>query len=333
MIHVLKSGLLTSIQDLGRYGYQKHGVIASGAMDSESHRIANLLVGNHPNSPTMEITLMGPVLEFQEDTCLAICGGNLSPMIDGERVSTWKPVYIRKGSELRFGKPKEGFRSYLAVAGGFDVPEVMNSASTYMRAGIGGFKGRALQKGDCLSVRSKTKDSKLLLEKIKPKDKNITFQEAGWFVPPEFSNYEDKKSSIRVMAGREFDWFDEKSQKNFFQHSFQIDSKSDRMGYRLTGCPLSFKEEQSLLSEAVTFGTIQVPSEGNPIVLLADRQTTGGYPKIAQVASVDLPRLAQLRPGESLSFTQISHNEAQRLYLQRENEIKQLQLGIASKFR
>lgn len=332
MISVLKSGLMTTIQDQGRYGNQKHGVIVSGAMDQDSHQIANHLVGNTTNVPTMEITLMGPVLEFHQDTCIAICGGNLTPIIDGEPISMWKPVYIKKGSELRFGQPKSGFRSYLAIAGGFDVPPVMGSSSTYIRAEIGGYKGRPLEKGDTLTIGSQSESSQHLMKKLTPFNQQERFREATWFVSSEFTNYIQSKQPIRVMPGREYDLFERQSQSDFFNTTFKIDSKSDRMGYRLTGSSLKVKEKKDILSEAVAFGTVQVPPEGNPILLLADRQTTGGYPKIGQVASIDLPRIAQMRPGESLAFEQVSHEESQRLLLRHKADLRQLQRGIKAKY-
>ncbi|MEC3882395.1 biotin-dependent carboxyltransferase family protein [Halobacillus sp. HZG1] len=333
MISVLKSGLMTTIQDLGRYGYQKDGVIVSGAMDHQAHRIANLLVGNSDEAATMEITLMGPVLEFQQDAFIAICGGNLTPMIDGDSVSTWKPLYIKKGSELRFGQPKKGFRCYLSISGGFQVEKVMGSSSTYLRANMGGFDGRILEKGDQLRFGVPGSQPQYSNEQLKPADKATSFKEASWFVGPEFTNYTKNDQPIRVMQGREFDLFTEQSKEHFFKDAFKIDSKSDRMGYRLNGAALSLKNKKDIISEAVTFGTIQVPPDGNPILLLADHQTTGGYPKIGQVASVDLPRIAQMRPGEKINFTPITHEEAQRLLLEKENHFKQLQRGIATKFR
>ncbi|WP_263620687.1 5-oxoprolinase subunit C family protein [Halobacillus yeomjeoni] len=333
MIKLAKSGLLTTIQDLGRIGYQKYGVIASGAMDSESHRIANLLVGNDGDHPTMEITLMGPVIEFQEDALIAICGGDLSAMVDGERVELWKPIYIKQGSELRFGNPKQGFRAYLAIAGGFDVPYVMNSGSTYLRAGIGGFEGRALEKGDEIPVGDPSMPSLSMMESLKELAGEEHFCSASWFASPEFVPNAHSGCEIRVTEGREFELFSEESQEKFFEQAYQIDSKSDRMGYRLKGSKLKLNEKVDMISEAVAFGTVQVPSEGNPIILLADRQTTGGYPKIAQVASVDLPKLAQLKPGEKIIFKKITHEQSQKLWIQREMEIKQLKRGIHFKYR
>ncbi|UOQ46533.1 biotin-dependent carboxyltransferase family protein [Halobacillus salinarum] len=330
---VVKSGMLTTVQDLGRFGYQKHGVIASGVMDPEAHRIANLLVGNNSNSPTLEITLVGPELEFQEDALISICGGNSSPMIDGSPVGLWRPIYIKAGSELRFGNIKEGCRSYLAVAGGYAVPEIMNSTSTYLRAGIGGYEGRALQKNDLLSTLEMSEFSSSMLKELKEYAGNVNWKAMDWYVATEFIPKHADSNQIRVMKGREFDWFTKESQTALVSEAFSVDTKSDRMGYRLKGVPLKTANKQNMISEAVAFGTVQVPSEGNPIVLLADRQTTGGYPKIAQVASVDLPKMAQLKPGEKIKFTMISHEDAQQLFLERERLIQQLAQGIKLKYR
>ncbi|WJE16539.1 biotin-dependent carboxyltransferase family protein [Halobacillus sp. ACCC02827] len=332
MIQVTKSGLLTTIQDLGRYGFQKHGVIASGVMDKEAHRIANFLVGNDSGEATMEITLLGPVLEFQTDALIAVCGGDLSPMVDGEPLHTWKPAFIKKGSELRFGKPKQGFRSYLAVAGGFDVPEVLNSRSTYLRAGIGGFQGRSLEKGDELPIGELSQKSVHMLQHLKERKHSASFSEANWSTSAEFRLSPSPDEPIRIIKGREYEWFDAESREAILEHTFKIDSKSDRMGYRLKGEKLQQSHKRDMLSEAVMFGTIQVPPEGNPIVLLADRQTTGGYPKIAQVITTDLPKLAQKRPGETISFTLVSHEEAEHLYIDREKQLKLLQQSIQRKF-
>ncbi|KHE67294.1 biotin-dependent carboxyltransferase family protein [Halobacillus sp. BBL2006] len=333
MIHIVKAGLLTTIQDLGRYGYQKHGVIASGVMDSESHRIANLLVGNSPDLATMEITLMGPVIEFQDNALISICGGNLSPMINGDSVPMWRPIFIKKGSELRFGNPKQGFRSYLAIAGGFDVPLIMESRSTYLRAEIGGYQGRALEKGDELNINHLSEVSARLLERLEQACGKRSHLTTKWFVASEFTPVIQSGETIRIIEGREYGQFTKESQKALTAEDFQIDSKSDRMGYRLNGPQLKRKKQVDMVSEAVAFGTIQVPAEGNPIVLLADRQTTGGYPKIAQVVSIDLPKVAQMKPGERIRFEMISLEKAQQLYLERERALDQLTRGLAFKMR
>ena len=333
MIKIIKPGILTTIQDLGRYGFQKFGVIVSGVMDSLSHRIANLLVGNEENAPTLEITMVGPVIEFERDTLISICGGDLSPSIDGKFVPLWRPVLVKKGSQLRFGQCKAGCRSYLAVAGGFDVPRVMGSTSTYLRAGIGGFKGRPLKTGDELKLSPPNNRSVQMIHDFSTKIGDQKFVATKWSVSAGFIPISNKIPSIRVIKGRQYQLFSKESQKSFFREPFEITTQSDRMGYRLKGSVLSLTSAEEMISEAVNFGTIQVPPDGNPIVLLADRQTTGGYPKIGQVATVDLPYIAQLKPGDKIKFVEVSHEEAQRLYLEREREIQQLKRALSIKWK
>lgn len=321
MLKIIKSGLQTTVQDLGRFGFQKYGVIASGAMDSFAHRIANLLTGNEENAASLEITLVGPVIQFEKDLFIALCGGDLSPKIDGEDVRMWRLLAVRKGSTLNFGQPRIGARCYLAVAGGIDVPEVMNSKSTYLRAEIGGFQGRSLKAGD-----------QILTGPIAPELQNAlsnsTKGDFDWQIPP--ARYFEEPV-VRMIKGRQFDLFSKDSKERIFTDSFTVSSHSDRMGYRLEGPGLALKNKAELISEAVAFGSIQVPADGNPIVLLADRQTTGGYPKIGQVASVDLPLISQLKPGERLRFKEISLEDAQQLFIEQEQQIRQLKIGIQLK--
>jgi antagonist of KipI len=330
MITILKPGLLSTIQDLGRYGFQKYGVITSGAMDQLALRIANLLVGNSENQAVMEITLIGPTVQFEKDSLIAICGGNFSPNINGESIHLYRPVFVTKGSQLTFGKCQNGCRAYLAIAGGLDVPLVMGSKSTYLRANIGGFLGRKLKKGDKLSLLEPNPTAEKLIKKISKKTLTKQFFELNWF--PGLRFYSKYASPIRVMTGREFHLFSKESQKQFFLQTFTVTGNSDRMGYRLEGSPLTLEKRHEIISEAVSFGTIQVPADGMPIVLMADRQTTGGYPKIAQIATVDLPAVAQAKPGDPLSFQKISHEEAQHLYLKKEQEFNQLRKAIELKF-
>lgn len=329
MIKIIKPGLLTTVQDLGRYGLQKYGVIASGAMDQLSHRIANLLVGNDESKSTLEITLTGPVIEFTETTLISLAGGNLSPKINGCSIDLWRPILVNKGSTLSFGPCKTGCRAYLAVAGSFQVTTVMGSASTYLRAGIGGFFGRALKAGDILDMEPMSKCSKRIFQRLSTELCERDYIEAKWMVDPLISTYYIDKQPIRVIKGRQYYWFKEESIQAFFQKEFMVTSQSDRMGYRLKGDPLTLATAEEMVSEAVGFGTIQVPAEGNPIVLLADRQTTGGYPKIAQIATVDLPLIAQAKPGDKLQFKLISLKESQLIYLEREEQIRQLKMGIS----
>lgn len=318
MLKIIKSGLQTTVQDLGRFGFQKYGVIASGAMDPFAHRIANLLVGNGENAATFEMTMTGATIEFQQDAFIALCGGDLSPQIDGTDLKMWRPAFVKEGSVLKFGAPRSGCRAYLAVAGGIDVPELMNSKSTYLRAGIGGFHGRALQAGDIVPVN-------LIPPQLAASLLHATGNGVEWkTAAPRYSS----EPVVRMMKGRQFELFNRESQSYIFSEAFAVSSHSDRMGYRLEGTRLALEEPKELISEAVSFGSIQVPSDGNPIILLADRQTTGGYPKIGQVAAVDLPLVSQLKPGERIRFKEISVAEAQQLYLDQETQIRQLKVGI-----
>lgn len=330
MIKILKPGLLSSIQDLGRYGYQKYGVIASGVMDPLAHRLANLLVGNNELEPTMEITLRGPTMKFEEDMLISIAGADLSPTINGEAVSHWRPIFVKKGAELKFGYAKYGCRAYLAAAGGFAVPSVMESKSTYLRAEIGGYNGRALKEGDILKVPPPSVLSQKIFESLKG---NQLFTEMDWTVAADLLPDLADQSRIRVLPGRQFSLFKKDSQIAIFNDPFEVTAQSDRMGYRLKGKEMALEKQEDMISEAVSFGSIQVPPDGNPIVLLADRQTTGGYPKIGQIATVDLPLIAQAKPGDSISFTEVTHEEAQRLYIEREEKVQQLKQGIKLKFR
>ena len=333
MLTIEKPGLLTTVQDLGRYGYQKYGVITSGAMDPLAHRIANILVGNKENAAALEVTLSGPVIAFNENALISICGGDLSPAIDGKAIQLWRTTFVEKGSVLSIGSCKHGCRAYIAVAGGFSVPKIMGSTSTYLRAEIGGFHGRALKRCDQLSVGSYGDLSSSMYRDLSSQAAGGSFAEMTWSIAWDVIPNNQTPAAIRVIKGREFHLFTKESQENLFENPFEITPQSDRMGYRLKGKTLSLEQAEEMLSAAVTYGTIQVPAEGDPIVLLADRQTTGGYPKIGQIASVDFPLIAQAKPGDKLYFTEVSHQEAQLLFLEMERKIQQLKTGIAHKFK
>ncbi|GGF30707.1 KipI antagonist [Halobacillus andaensis] len=325
MMKIVKDGLLTSVQDLGRTGYQKYGVIASGSMDTFAHRIANLLVGNEENEATLEVTLLGPVIKFEEEAIISICGGNLSPSIDGEKIKMWKPIFVTKGATLSFGKPQSGCRSYIAIGGGMDIPPVMESRATYMRANIGGYEGRSLEPDDVIQFRqSRPYPRKIQAEKR-------SYVEMDWAISTDLIPNYSPRPVISLIKGPQYEWFKEDSQQSLFSTPFKVSSQSDRMGFRMEGETLSLKEPRELISEAVSFGSIQVPNDGNPIVLLADRQTTGGYPKIGQVASVDLPVLCQMKPGEHLTFKEMTLAEAQQALLEQEHSIQLLKRSISLK--
>ncbi|MEC2072288.1 5-oxoprolinase subunit C family protein [Alkalihalophilus marmarensis] len=326
-IKVLRPGLLTTLQDLGRVGYQKYGVIVSGAMDPYSLRIANLLVGNREDTACLEMTMQGATLEVEQDTLMAITGGQLTPSIGNYQIPLWRPVFVKRGSVIRFGNCASGCRTYVAVAGGFDILPVMGSQSTYLRAKIGGLDGRALQEGDVLPVSKELSDhAKFFMNLFKEKAEK-SFYLPDWRVRTSVT-LPNKETVIRVLPGTHYDTFTEESKERFYNDAFQISPQSDRMGYRLDGSELARSEASEVVSEAVALGTVQVPADGNPIILLADRQTTGGYPRIAQVISVDIPKLAQMKPGDSIQFSEVTLEEAQQLYMERESELKEIKMGL-----
>ncbi|MFS1511498.1 biotin-dependent carboxyltransferase family protein [Chengkuizengella sp. SCS-71B] len=333
-LKILKPGMLTTIQDLGRVGYQKYGVVASGVMDSYAARLANLLVGNGENAAVMEITMIGPSIEFQEDSLISICGGDLSAVVEGEKVPMWRPIIIKSGSCLLFGNAKSGCRAYLSVAGGISIPKVMGSRSTDLRAAIGGYKGRKIKSGDVILTHQPDpiRDTRIksLLQNFTAKS---SFIPLPWYVSENSLPAYPSQVVIRMMKGREYELFQDESINSLLNNTFTIHPQSDRMAYRLKGAKIQLKSNLNMISEAVTMGTIQVPPDGFPRILLADRQTIGGYPRIAQVASVDLPFIAQLKPGDTVMFQEISLEEAEFLYLQQEKDIHILKQMINERWR
>jgi antagonist of KipI len=315
---VLKPGMHTLLQDTGRYGFQHLGVPVSGAMDLFSHRVANVLAGNSGDEATLEITLQGPRLEFSDDTLIALCGADLSPAIGGEAVPEGKPVRVRAGAVLEFGACRAGCRAYLAVNGGFAVPPVMGSRSTYETAGFGGLEGRALARGDRLETGGQAAG---LYPSLDVKHGKRPFAHPKWAVNQHIEKLGRSPQVVRVIPGRHWEAFAPASRNAFTEGTFRLAPESNRMGFRLEGPEIRLERPLELLSEAVSFGTIQVPPGGRPIVLMADRQTTGGYPRIAEVAAVDLHLLAQLKPGDGLRFELVSLAQAQALYLRREQEM------------
>ena len=322
-VTVLKPGMLSSFQDRGREGYQHQGIPAAGAMDERAHRLANALAGNLDEHATLEMTLTGPTLRFDAAACFALAGADLGATLNGQDIPIHRPLVARAGDTLAFGaKPAAGVRAYLAVHGGFALPRVMGSESTYLRSGFGGFQGRALAKGDQVPLHAPL-----------PADRDLdALQEALWnqrvYLPASLGA--KRREHIRFLPGMHWDEFSEATREAFDGGAeFRISPQSDRMGYRLLGPALSMSQPRQMLSEAACFGTVQVPSGGEAIILMADRQTTGGYPKIAQVASVDLPVLAQCAPGQTLRFQLIALEDAQRLDSERERAFTQLQDALA----
>ncbi|MGI4847899.1 MAG: biotin-dependent carboxyltransferase family protein [Janthinobacterium lividum] len=319
MIGVIKPGMLSTLQDLGRTGYQRFGVSAGGVMDETAHRQANALVGNAADEATLECTVLGPVLQFHATTLLAICGADLAPSINGLAVPQGRPVLLRAGTQLAFGQRRTGARAYLAIRGGFDCPAVMASKSTDLRGGFGGYLGRALKKADVLHGGSD--DAAQFYPGLgrQLSRENAAFAAPRWMVAQ--STTMATSQTVRILQGRHWQLFAQQAHLHLLSTAFQITPQSDRMGYRLAGAPLALEQVREMISEAVAFGTIQVPPDGAPIILMADRGTTGGYPKIAQVASVDLPMLAQMLPGETIRFELIPLQLAQQLALRREEDM------------
>ncbi|MGG1444289.1 biotin-dependent carboxyltransferase family protein [Brevibacillus laterosporus] len=331
-IRVIKPGLLTLIQDQGRFGFRKYGVVTSEAMDPMALRIANMLVGNAEQLATLEMTLTGAELAFEHDSLIAITGADLSFTINGERLPMWRPIFVKSGTVVKGGGCRTGCRAYLAIAGGIEVEQVLGSRSTYARAGMGGYQGRSLQADDYISVGEPANVTRAFLEKwynrLAKQTSLRSWTSVDWSVSADCLATYRRNPQVRISRGTHFSLFTSESQQNLFQSPYKITPQSDRMGYRLQGAMLDLVEPIELLSEAVAFGTIQVPAEGYPIILLADRQTTGGYPRIGQVATVDLPILAQMKPGEEIMFTEIERDESEKLLMEREQFFIELQQGI-----
>lgn len=325
-MHILKPGMLSSFQDEGRTGHQPLGVSVVGAMDQRAHRLANILVGNETDCASLEITLTGPTLQFTQACCLALCGADLSPMLNGKPVAMNRPLVIRPQDTLQFGAKKHGTRAYLAVHGGFAIPDVLGSQSTYLRSHFGGWHGRALKRGDDIPLLRPLKEI--------GKDGNglealaLALWSVKLYLPGVIAG--STRARIRLIKSQQWDEFTSASREALLNAPFRISPDSERMGYRLQGPEVLMTKPRQMISEATTFGTIQVPAGGQPIVLMADRQTTGGYPKIAYVATVDLPLLAQMGPGDIMQFELVALEAAQALDAARTRAFNDLAQTLAS---
>ncbi|QKG52310.1 biotin-dependent carboxyltransferase family protein [Hymenobacter sp. BRD67] len=327
-ISVLKPGLLTTVQDQGRFGYQQAGLVVSGALDAVALCTANLLVGNPETAAGLECTLRGPTLRFDTDALLALTGAELAARINGQPVPTSRPVAVRAGTVLTFDAPPRGGRAYLAVAGGVAVPMVLGSRATYLRAALGGFQGRALRAGDELPVGEWSATGAHLFAALRPANPRGWAAASWWADAAQPRAQPTDALLVRALPGPEYEQFTPESQQNFWAQTFGVTTETDRMGCRLSGPALTRHTAAELLSSAVTFGTVQVPAGGQPIVLLADCQTTGGYPRLVQVISADLGRLAQALPGIHLRFQVITLAEAQALYLAQQQRLRALSSAI-----
>ncbi|QEI08157.1 biotin-dependent carboxyltransferase family protein [Pigmentiphaga aceris] len=313
LMQVDQPGMFSLVQDLGRYGWQRFGVPANGAMDERAHRIANALVGNDDDAATLECTLTGPTLRFTRNTLIALSGADMAVTADGKRVPLNRAVMLRRGAVLAFSECRQGTRTYLAVRGGIDTELVMGSRSTFVRGAYGGVEGRALKRGDRVPLVTPQEDP-LPLERMLVQS-GLPFVEAGVVELPASAS---EPAPLRFMRGPQWRKFSMAARRAFTREAFVISTQSDRMGYRLDGPELDLKQPLEMISEACEFGTVQVPPSGSPIVLMADRQSAGGYPKIAYVISTDLPLLAQARPGDSLHFTPVTLRQAELAHAQAE---------------
>jgi antagonist of KipI len=330
-LRVLAPGVLTSVQDLGRRGHAAIGVGSAGAMDSVALRLANRLVGNPENAGVLEMTLRGPRLRFEAECMIALSGAELGARCGDESVPSWRPIWIRAGTEVDFGAMRRGLRSYLALAGGIDVAPMLGSRSSDINAGLGSFGGRALAAGDVLPIGTRPHAGREQMARLRDEKYSIvavkwSIDPAPWFDP-------DGPTPIALTHGTHFDHLDAASQHTLFDAEFHIGADSNRVGYRFEGRPLALSEPLELVSESVVPGCMQLPPNGNPIVLLAEAPTTGGYPRIAHAIGVDLPRLAQRRPGSRVRFIQTSLADAQTRYLERERALAALAQTIAERIR
>lgn len=314
---VKKPGVITTIQDNGRFGYQGSGFSTNGVMDHRAYTIANLLVENEPNAPALEFALAGPTVRFTTNTFIAITGGDFSPTLDGEPVPRYAAIMVHRGSILRFKASRTGCYGYLAIAGGsVRVPEVMGSRSTNLKCEFGGWRGRPLVVGDYLPFATKGVDflPNLGSHRIDGDDA--------------FYGFDQDEIVVRVVPGPQEDMFTDAGVETFYSQAFATTAKSDRMGYRLEGPEIETKHGSDIISDGIAFGAVQVPSHGRPIIMLADRQTTGGYAKIGTIATADIPKLVQRPPGKKVRFERVSVQEAQALLREEAQQFDMLALKV-----
>ncbi len=312
-VHVLAPGLLTTVQDAGRHGYRHLGVGTAGAADLWSHALANLLAGNRSDAATLEITLSGPTLRFDAAARIALCGAHVQARVGDYEIPADRPVDLPAGSVLQLGACRDGARTYLAVHGGFAVPALLGSASTDLRGGFGGMRGRALAAGDVLPLAHR--DTRAVAE----------VHAAHWWVDP--APDDNPYPEIRVLSGDT----DTHPEDALFARPWHVSAASNRQGLRLQGAALHAADARERISEPVFPGTIQLPPDGQPIVLLADAQTHGGYPRIGHAIRADWPKLAQLRPGDTLTFMPCTRTEALHAAATQRQRLARLALAITAR--
>jgi antagonist of KipI len=310
-----KAGILTTLQDQGRYGYRCFGINPNGVMDQAAARLLNILLGNPDqsgNEAVLEMHFPAPQILFEANAIIAIGGGEFTPTLDGDPMQNWRPHFVKKGTQLKFSNKSSGNRAYLAIHGGFKTKHWLSSASTNLTAQIGGHNGRKFETGDRLAFNKKIKG--------KP---NLVVTQISSSLRPSYSRF----PTVRIIAGAEFELLNEEARRILLEQDFTISSNSDRMGFRLNGEPIRLAKPHELVSVAVNFGTTQLLPDGQMIVLMADHQTSGGYPRVAHVISRDLPLLAQLGANDKVAFHMITPAEAEQLAIEFENELNFFRVG------
>jgi antagonist of KipI len=303
-VRVIRGGMLTTVQDSGRWGYQSRGVPVAGPMDPFSHRLANALVGNDRAAATLEVTLLGPELEFEDERVIAVTGADFEIALDGKAAQAGAPFMAGAESHLRFGSRRRGARAYLAIRGGIAVPPVLGSRSTHLISAMGGLGGRALKAGDRLPLG--------VADATRPTATRVTDP----LLP-----LPERPARLRVLLGPQADAFASEAFEALQSAPYTVGQQSDRMGFRLEGPRLTHARSADIISDATALGVLQVPASGQPILLMADRQTTGGYPKIATVISADMPIAGQLGPGDTLVFSVCTPREAMAALIAQERAL------------
>jgi antagonist of KipI len=308
-LRVVSPGMLTTVQDRGRWGWQAYGVPVAGPMDPRAHRLANTLAGNAADAATLEVTLTGPELEFEDNRIVAVAGAAFDLTLDGEPAPMHAGFGVSAGSVLRFGARRSGARAYIGIAGGIDVPPVFGSRATHLPSQMGGFEGRALRSGDRLPVNhwipASSRQVDLDLPLLLPQG----------------------EATVRVLPGPQHGRFGTDALDALQSAAYVVDARSDRMGFRLHGPRLQDVGDTEMLSDVTTIGGLQVPSSGEPILLMADRQTTGGYPSIATVVTADIGVAGQLAPGDSVRFVVASLGEALAALIAQERTLMAYEAG------
>ena len=307
ILKVITPGPLSTVQDGGRFGYMSTGFGSGGAMDLRAMRIANILVGNNENDGVIEMTMLGLSAEFTCPSVIALTGADMQPKLNGEEIPMYETVEVQAGDKLTMGAAKQGMRGYLAVAGGFDIDPVMGSQSTNLKVKLGGFQGRKLAAGDQIPLRREADLSQCGHNKCAPE------------------NDYPQVAVVRVMFGPQEDYFTQKGIDTFLSARYNVSGQSDRMGVRLEGEKIENKNGVDIISDGIAYGSVQIPASGTPIIMMADRQTTGGYAKIATVITADLHKIAQAKPGSFIRFRAVTEKEAVAALKEERSFLKQLQ--------